>query len=57
MSFRPIGFTGCSKNLHNLVELVNLVAAWEKRAEGVEFGHDAAEGEDVDWRVVTSGTQ
>lgn len=37
--------------------MVDFVGAGEERAEGVEFGHDAAEGEDVDGGVVVGGPE
>ena len=40
-----------------LLELIHLRATGEKRLEGIQLGHDAAEREDVDRVVVRAATE
>ena len=37
--------------MEDLVELVDVVAAFEERFAAEELGEDAADGPDVDWMV------
>ena len=53
----PVILVRRSQDLHNLVELVDLVIAWKKWAKGVKFGHDDAQGKDIDWGVVMGGSK
>jgi hypothetical protein len=46
-------FVGGSQVVQDLVELVDVVAAFEEGLAAEEFGEDAAYGPDVDWDVVS----
>jgi hypothetical protein len=43
-------FVGSAEDVQDLVELVDIVAAFEEGAAAEEFGQDAAYRPDVDWR-------
>jgi len=56
-SIRPVGLPWRAQHAADLLQLVVLTLAGEERAQVVEFGHDAAHGENVHRRVVGVGAQ
>ena len=45
-------FVGGAKDVQDLVELVDVVTAFEERAAAKEFGEDAADRPDIDYRTI-----